>query len=286
MINSKLIGEYTYKKNEKKNIIYRDDLDIRRKISRAKFEIIDLKYKPNDLCILSDDQLLIANSETKSLYVYDGNFNLIKTINKIDNKPFTPLRLTTNNQNFIYITDNERHQVLMVDYLFNKIKIIGSKGNKFNQFSSPDGIYYKAENVFVCDKENKRIQKFSYDLQYIKSLSLDYIPLQVRVSNTTIFVAAFDIPGLYAYELDTFDLKYYYNHGYSRINEINLFFYECVSCSSYNTIYCYNQNGNLIEELDVNILENYLISMEDGALTYFNKTLIITSCNKSKLIKF
>jgi hypothetical protein len=99
-----------------------------------------LENSPNDLCLLPNNMIALSNSTQKNICVHDEDFNLIKLINKIDNDTFHPLRLETNNENLIYITEFSKCQVIMTDLNFNKIKSVGSMGSNFDQFNYPNGI--------------------------------------------------------------------------------------------------------------------------------------------------
>jgi hypothetical protein len=61
------------------------------------------------------------------LTIYDEEFNLIKTIEKISNEVFWPFAAILNDRNQIYIIDFESDRIILADLDFRKIKTVGKK---------------------------------------------------------------------------------------------------------------------------------------------------------------
>ena len=66
---------------------------------------IDLGFIPASFYSLPNGNLVIASNGPPDLKIYDKEFKLIKTFDKINNKTFRPQYLTSNVKNSIYITD-------------------------------------------------------------------------------------------------------------------------------------------------------------------------------------
>ena len=68
------------------------------------------------------------------------------------------------------------HESVVTNFDLNFIKYFGSMGNGDNQFKYPSSICFK--NGFFCvgDTNNRRIHKFSQNLEFIKLLELEYRP--------------------------------------------------------------------------------------------------------------
>ena len=62
----------------------------------------------------------------------------------------------------------------MADSDFNLIKLVGSYGTVKTQFFYPTDICYKIECLNICETRNKRVQIYSKDLLFVKSIKLDY----------------------------------------------------------------------------------------------------------------
>jgi hypothetical protein len=89
---------------------------------------------------------------------------------------------------------------------------------------------------------------------------------------------------VYFYNLNpvfTFTQKFDGHNG--RINVINCFFYEYYS--SNNIVYCYDQNGLLMEEIDCSRFYAGKFDAVDGCITYFKNNIYLSSFSKKKLMK-
>ena len=61
-------------------------------------QIIDLGFEPTSFDAHPHGNLVIASYESKALKIYDREFKLIQTIDKINNQTFSPLYLTSNDK--------------------------------------------------------------------------------------------------------------------------------------------------------------------------------------------
>lgn len=71
---------------------------------------------------------------------------------------------------FIYIADDGDDSLIKLDTLGNVIKEIGGRGWSESTFDTPSDVFATTLNVFVCDKQNHRIQAFDKDLNFISDL--------------------------------------------------------------------------------------------------------------------
>src|SRR3990172_4329661 len=72
---------------------------------------------------------------------------------------------------FIYIADDGDDSLIKLDTLGNIIKEIGGYGWSESAFDTPSDIIANSLNVYVCDKQNHRVQSFDKDLNFISELS-------------------------------------------------------------------------------------------------------------------
>ena len=72
---------------------------------------------------------------------------------------------------FIYIADDGDDSLIKLDTLGNVIKEIGGYGWSESAFDTPSDIIANSLNVYVCDKQNHRVQSFDKDLNFISELS-------------------------------------------------------------------------------------------------------------------
>src|SRR3972149_4100986 len=71
---------------------------------------------------------------------------------------------------FIYIADDGNDILIKLDTLGNVIKEIGGYGWGESAFDTPSDIIANSLNVYVCDKQNHRVQAFDKDLNFISEL--------------------------------------------------------------------------------------------------------------------
>ena len=157
----------------------------------------------------------------------------------------------------------------MFNYKFEIQSIIGSRGSNHYQFEYPRGLCFAGNFLFICDWLNKRIEKYSCGLLYKDSIKLDYNPIQIKIINKTVCMRN-DKSSIYFYDLDTFQLKYAYESTHSgSICSIDKYFYEY--CNASNKLFCYNEQGSLIHELD-----GLDLKMNKWAnISYFNNSFIV-----------
>jgi hypothetical protein len=145
------------------------------KLKQGKFEVIDFDHKICDMTCLSNNQIVI--SAVDFLYLYDQNFKLIKSLN------FKVAYITSNMVDKIYAIQCSANKITLLDLELDEIKSYGSVGSDINQFKNPYGTCFHNNFVYICDSDNKRIQKLSDNLEYINSFQIDFIPWLIQVAN-------------------------------------------------------------------------------------------------------
>ncbi len=71
---------------------------------------------------------------------------------------------------FLYVTDSEKDEIYKLDTLGNVLKDCGGYGWDQGTFDNPIDVFATPLNVYVCDKNNNRIQRFDKDLNFISQL--------------------------------------------------------------------------------------------------------------------
>jgi len=69
-----------------------------------------------------------------------------------------------------YVTDSATNEVYKVDSLGNVLKDAGGYGWDNGLFDDPSDVFANVLSVFVCDKNNHRVERFDKDLNYISQL--------------------------------------------------------------------------------------------------------------------
>lgn len=264
------------------------------RINDAKLEIIDMNnVQPVDICVLSDGNLLSLNFDQANLTVYDKDFNLIKTIDKANNIQLKPSGVASDDEQRIYITNLYDHSVIMFDTQLNFIKSYGSFGANKNQLNYPNGICYSNNHVYVCDCNNERVQILTSDLNLIKSELIGYCPWKICIIGETACVSCAYGSELCFYSLNNFMLKHRYSNGFCRLIAFNSVFYEFIvylklpdgRCVNEKRLNCYNNEGKFMKSINLEKFKEYFVNGWDACVVYFNKTILISSYSKSKLLK-
>ena len=85
-------------------------------------------------------------------------------------KFFSASAFAITSSGFIYLADDGSNSLLKLDTLGNVIKEIGGYGWGESAFDTPSDIIANSLNVYVCDKQNHRVQSFDKDLNFISEL--------------------------------------------------------------------------------------------------------------------
>jgi len=268
-----------------------DDFAMCSKIVKAfkkdEFDIFELKSRPQEIIVLNNGSLIVAGWEDDFiLTLYDQDFKVIKTTNEINGKLIQPTGLAVNTlTNQLFISDIDEHQIIITDFEFNKLNAFGSRGSNNEQFSFPAGLcFLRNSDLYVCDDGNKRIQIFSKELEFMKTIPLDYHPRRIKVSNTTAFIRGYTSGNInvffktYIYDLTNWTLKSNYDHHS---------YYSCI-CDLYNYYYIipfnsklilYNSEGDKLKEAEVKII-NEISDFDPVGLINLKNNLIIYSQDK------
>ena len=243
------------------------------------FHIVDLGFEPTSFDALPNGSLVIASLESKALQIYDKEFKLIKKINEINHKTFTTQYLTSTGKDSIYLTDLKNNQIIQTDFDFNFIKQFGSKGSTNQQLDRPFGISFHEDSIYVCDSNNKRIQKLSQDLNYEESYPLNFKPCNIKIIKN---VACIRSDSISLYYLNPFSFKVQLSNNHYEIYSINSWFY--VNNKYNKRIECYDINGNMVNSKKLEHVREEMIPLH-YSFGFFNNAILIGQYKKLKIIK-
>jgi hypothetical protein len=139
--------------------------EIKEEIETRNYKVYVLEgdQLPTEICSLPNGLLCLTYID--SVKIYDQYINLIKTVEKINNKDIAPNGIASNKRNELYISDLNKHCIYMMDFNLNLIKSFGKKGACENEFDNPSDICCKDDYLYVCDHLNERIQILSLDFE-------------------------------------------------------------------------------------------------------------------------
>lgn len=205
------------------------------------YKIVDTNDNHSDLCVLPNGNFLFTNYFTsKDLSIYDKNFTFIKDIKNINNKELHALSVETNSKNRIYINSNSR--IIMTDLDFNYLNEYGSNSN---QISSPQGMLFHNESLYVCDRDDKCIVKLDGNLKLRAKNYLDAKPIQIQIlNNLACIVPSNEDHFMYFYDLTDFTLKFKYDKCSQIAVQSDKFL-----CLKQQQITYYDKNGVMIDSV-------------------------------------
>ena len=116
--------------------------------------------KQNELCLNDphlmalgpNDELIVCDCHTKTLVVFDSDLKFSHTI-AVGEPPPTGLAIS---KGYLYISTN--HVIKKVQMDGELVFKFGGKGTENGKFNSPCGLINKSDRLYVCDKNNHRIQ--------------------------------------------------------------------------------------------------------------------------------
>ena len=234
------------------------------------------------MCVLPDNRLLSVNFDNRNLTIYDEEFNLIKTVDKISGEAFWPFGAVLNDKNQLYIIDFENDRIILTDLDFRRIKTVGKKSININDCAYIYSAYFKDERLYVCEKKQMKLKVFSTDLDLISVQNLEFKPCFIKCSDSYICIT--DDLHVYFYYLNNFTLKCVIDICNARISEINSYFF--VYCSEDRFYDCFDSNGDFTERVHFDRFNDYKASNRDGVLIYFRDNLIMTFRESKLLLKF
>lgn len=246
-----------------------------------KYEVID--FNAYDLCVISDNRLVVTNLTNATISLYNENFTLLKTTSRLNGKSFQPYSITSNlTEDKIYICDHINNSITMVDSNLNYLASYGGKcGQQHDHFNCPLGIEYYNNYLYCCDSRNRRIQKLTSCLSYSSSIQLEYLPWQIKIANNLACIRDLFEQEIYFHDIHTFEIKFNYSGHNGFISLIGTFFYEYYYQT--NTIYCYDEDGMLYDEIKFDKL-NDLHFYSWSSMLLYNEKFIMTAEPSKKLI--
>ena len=125
--------------------------------------------------------LPIKNSEFKANAVCQRDYNKVEkpflTIGGFsyltDHTPFNlPCGATVDDEGRILVADCHNHCIKIMNREGKLVKSFGSFGNKNGQLNNPTDVAISGDKIFVCDKDNNRVQYFTPDGAFLGKFSI------------------------------------------------------------------------------------------------------------------
>ncbi len=207
---------------------------------------------------------------------------------------------------FIYVTDSGTDEIYKIDTLGKAIRNIGGYGWDEELFDNPVDVFATDLSVYVCDKNNHRIQRYDKDLNFISSLKTRDSSNPDEQFGYPLSCAASNQGDLYILDSENnrvikFDLfgKFIQNFGGYDAGEYILSDPERLAITSSNNIFVldkkeiivFDQYGNGILKIgtddkinDINVMFNFLTLTADSTIYLTNLKTSNNFSNKVSLI--
>ena len=239
---------------------------MKKTLLNGKFELIRLEMGGVSLIALPNGNLVFG--EESSVILLDEYFKEIKKV-YVSRLECCAL----NHRNEIYVSCGYEKCIILFDSNLNKIKKFPSEASH--------GLCCQDDYLYICDRDNERIQILNLDFQFASTIQMDIRPKRVQTSETTIGV--FNDDKAYFYNLKTRALKYKYDYYQHIINYIDSIF----CASSFGRLFFFDSDGNFIEEMVVNEnVKKYLHYHTSGFLCRYKDNIYMTDRNSHEILKF
>ena len=125
--------------------------------------------RPYGIAYRSDKNVIISECAGHRLSVFDVRGHKILTFGSDGEQEQmrAPAGITIDVMDNVYVTGCHRLQKFSSSGKL--IKCVGRKGKEEGEFNDPSGITLYADKIFVCDRNNHRIQVFDCDLSFFQS---------------------------------------------------------------------------------------------------------------------
>lgn len=177
-----------------------------------------------------------------------------------------------------YITDlSDNGRILMTD---GRLRSINKTFNcSRDKFFGLESVSCNDTYVYVSVVGTGKVEVFSLDLnRNVDSFELGYRPERITVSNSTLCVSTSE--KIYFYDIKTKALKSYHKMNFGTVSYISPFFFVY----NYKKIYCYDEDGDLVHEIDAERLFNQF-DPYDGCMGFYRDSLIISQNSEQRLIE-
>jgi hypothetical protein len=176
-----------------------------------------------------------------------------------------------NEAGILYVTDANTNEIYKLDTLGKTLKYTGGYGWDSGQFDDPVNVFATPLNVYVCDRNNHRVERFDKDLNYVSQIStrnsnnkdeqFGYPLCAVTSNQGDLFIL--DSENKRIVKFDTFG-NFISNFGGFDSGEYSLTDPSCFAISRRNNLYViddkqllvFDQYGNGVAKFNTNVKFN------------------------------
>ena len=126
---------------------------------------------PYGIAFNSHQEMIVSECWGHKVSIFDIRGQKIRTFGSRGNSPDQmehPAGIATDDTDNIYV--GSWHKLQKFTSRGELIKYIGREGSKEGEFDDPRGVTLYDNQVYVCDRNNHRIQVFDLDLNFVRSI--------------------------------------------------------------------------------------------------------------------
>ena len=128
---------------------------------------------PYDVAVNSQGELLVSECDGNQISVIDDRGEKIRTIGSHSahdaEQMIAPAGIAIDEKDNIYVSSEHKLQKFSISGKL--IICIGQMGSGNAEFNDPRGVTIHNNQLYICDRNNDRIQVFNLDLNFIRSIS-------------------------------------------------------------------------------------------------------------------
>ena len=126
---------------------------------------------PYGIAINSRGEMVVTEWGGHRVSVFDVRGQRVQTFGSHGDRPeqmIYPAGIAVDDVGNIYVSS--QHKLQKFTSNGELIKCVGQRGSKEGDFGDPRGVIIHSNQVYVCDADNRRIQVFDLDLNFIRSI--------------------------------------------------------------------------------------------------------------------
>ena len=161
---------------------------------------------------LNDPHGMAIHYKTGNIYIADSNNHRVQAFSRngdyifmFNEKMNRPVGICIS-KNKVFVTQNKDHCINMYELEGKLIKSVGNEGNGEAQFKYPLDLDVsdRNNNIYVCDRDNHRIQILTEELKYHSMLGIDLLkyPRDVKVTQDRVLVLDRSDPCMFVFNSD------------------------------------------------------------------------------------
>ena len=160
------------------------------------------------LFMTSNDEIFVCDRDAHQVVQYDLKGNVLLKLGHRDQpalqKPFNhPTDIAVSSDGDIFVSDGYANSCIHHFSAKGRyIKTWGSWGSGPGQFITPHGIWVVDDRVYVCDRENNRVQIFDTNGIYITEWTGFFHPMDIFIDRANVAFVTDQVPGMTMLDLE------------------------------------------------------------------------------------